>query len=250
MEVKRRFYLMLVLFSLLFFFAYTPIQASAGLVWSEQFDELNEEYWDFVASQIIDGALRPVQGPNNTKLDRAAMRAYRHSNVTTGTWEFDLNETKEWGEELDILKIYFISPGRPDFSDYYAVNLAHSPTESGECYSYTIEKWFDSKKTLLATYLGQSMSSTKGVLQHMAITRQSSGLISVYLNSSLIMQATDTDITNTTYFGFYTWDDWAFDNLYVYDTIEVGGDMTPIVIGAVAAVPIAIIAIILIRRRY
>jgi len=229
--------------------SYSPIQSSASLVWFDTFDDLDDTYWDCIASQIIDGALRPVPGPENVMLDRAAMRAYRVSNLTVGTWKFDLLETAEWDEELDLLKIYFVSPERPDYSDYYALSIAHATISGEQSYVYYLEKWFDDRKTKLDDYIGEGYYSTKGVFQHIDITRQSNGLMSIYVNSTLILQATDTDITNSSYFGFYTWDDWSFDNLYVFDSIEVGDNATLILVGVAIAVPIVIIALVWLRKR-
>ena len=147
------------------------------------------------------------------------------------------------------MKIYFMSPEKPDYSVSYALTLVQASSAGGDRYSYTLEKWYDSFKTNLDNHLGDSQSTVKNMLHHFTITRQSSGLISVYLNSTLIFQATDTDITTTEYFGFFTWDDWAFDNVSVYDTIEIGGDLPLIAIGAVVGVPITLIAIFLIRCR-
>jgi len=249
MRRKEIPYIGVVLLGLIILLSYSPIQTSANLVWYDTFDELDDTYWDCIASQIIDGALRPVPGPDNVMLDRAAMRAYRESNLTVGTWKFDVLETAEWDEELDILKIYFVSPGRPDFSDYYALHIAHATISGEQSYVYYLEKWFDDRKTNLDDYIGAGFYTTKGVFQHIDITRESSGLMSVYMNSTLILQATDTDITNSSYFGFYTWDDWSFDNLYVYDSIEVGSSTLSIMIGIAIVVSVAIIALVWFRTR-
>jgi len=241
---ENRSILGLELLTLLCILFFTPTQVSGALVWSETFDELDPALWENYSCQIIDGILRGVQGDHIS-----AVRAYYRSNVTVGTWKFDLVEVGGWGEELDIMKIYFMSPEKPDYSVSYALSLVQSSGPDGDSYSYTIEKWYNSFKTNLVNYIGEPHPLLTGMLQHLAITRDSSGLMSVYLNSTLILQVTDTDITTTSYFGFYTWDDWAFDNVSVYDTIEIGGGLPLITIGVIAAVPIAIIAIVLIRRK-
>jgi len=241
---ENRFILGLELLTLLCVLSFTPVQVSGALVWSETFEELDPALWENYSCQIIDGILRGVQGDHIS-----AVRAYYRSNVSVGTWKFDLVEVGGWGEELDVMKIYFMSPEKPDYSVSYALSLVQSSGPDGDSYSYTIEKWYDSFKTNLVNYISEPRPLLTGMLQHLAITRDSSGLMSVYLNSTLILQATDTDITTTSYFGFYTWDDWAFDNVSVYDTIEIGGGLPLITIGVIAAVPIAIVAIILIRRK-
>lgn len=241
---NNRFLVGIGVLTLICVLSFSPTQVSGALIWSETFDELDPVLWENYSCQIIDGILRGVQGDHVS-----AVRAYYRSNVSVGTWKFDLVEIGEWGEELDIMKIYFMSPEKPDYSDYYALSLVQASSTAGDSYSYTLEKWYDVTKTNLANYIGDSKPTVKGLLHHFSITRQSTGLISIYLNSSLILQATDTDIITTEYFGFYTWDDWAFDNVSVYNTIEIGGDLPVIAIAAVVGIPIAIIAIILIRRR-
>lgn len=249
MRVKnRRILLGFGLLALVSLLGFTPQPVSAALVWSETFNELNEEYWHFVASQIIDGALRPVKQPDQTILDRSAMRAYRDSNVTVGTWKFDITETGEWGEELDVLRVYFISPGWPDLSDYYALYIVHFSDSGGTGYSYNIERWYDSRRTTLDNYLGETVPSVIGTLQHFTITRTGSGLTSVYLNSSLILQATDTSINTSSYFGFYTWDDWAFDNVYVYNTVN-NNTTLPLLLAGAAGVAIIAAIVIYSKRR-
>ena len=133
----------------------------------------------------------------------SAVRAYYRSNVTVGTWKFDLVEIGGWGEELDTMKIYFMSPEKPDYSVSYALNLVQASGVGGDRYFYTLEKWYDDTKIKLENHLGDPQPTVAGMLHHFTITRQSSGLISVYLNSTLILQATDTDITTTEYFGLY-----------------------------------------------
>jgi hypothetical protein len=117
--------------------------------------------------------------------------------------------------------------------------------------SYTIEKYVDNRpKVLLATYLGEYMESTKGTLHHFAITRVASGQMNVFLNGTQVMQGTDTDLTTTGWFGFYTWDDWSLDNVEVYDTIEVGqSPMMLIGIVGIAAIGIIVVSVYFVRFR-
>jgi hypothetical protein len=238
--------LSVTLLTLLCFLAFTPIQSSATLVWSETFDELNHETWTtLLACRLEDGALRGVDGDHIS-----AVRAYHPSNVSVGTWKFDLTECNSFDEELDVCKIFFMSPEKPDYSDYYAFSLAHYGGPEGMKYSYTLEKYTEGiPKIILDTHIGETRPTWVGVLQHFAITRLIDGQMSVYLNSSLILHVVDTDINSTEYFGFYTWDDWAFDNVSIYDTIEIGGDLTPFLIGSFVLIPIIIAAFVLVRRR-
>ncbi len=245
-RVRNRHFLSIALLALLCFLTFAPIQSSAALVWSETFDELNPDVWTtLLACRLEDGALRGVNGDHIS-----AVRAYRPSNVSVGTWKFDLTEVHVWGEELDICKIYFIKPEESDYSSYYALSLVHAGGEEGERYSYTLEKYVEGiPRVILDSHIGEARPTNVGVLQHFAITRSADGQMAVYLNSSLILNAVDNDITTSEYFGFYTWDDWAFDNVFVYDTIEIGGDVAPLVIGVASAAVIVIAVIGIIRRR-
>jgi hypothetical protein len=244
--VKSKQSISMLLLALLGFLMFTSIQSSAALVWSESFDELNSEVWTTLLScRLEDGALRGVDGDHIS-----AVRAYRPSNISVGTWKFELTECNDFDEELDICRIYFMSSGNPTYSDYYAFNIVHAGGEEGERYSYSLEKYTEGiPRIILDVHIGETRPTNVGVLQQIAITRTADGQMAVYLNSSLILHAVDTDITSTEYFGLYTWDDWAFDNVYAYDTIEIGGDITPIVVGAAAVITIAVAAVVLSRRK-
>ncbi len=246
-QEHRRVLLGFGILTLIVLVGFTPKIASAKLIWSETFNELDEENWHFVECQIVDGVLRGVQQSPVTQEDRSAMRAYRHSNVTIGTWKFDMTEVGEWDEELDILKVYIISPHWPELSDYYALTLVHASNMDGIRYSYSIEKWYESSKTILDNHLGDTAPTGDGILQHFTITRTINGLFSVYLNSSLILQASDTSINTSGYFGFYTWDDWSFDNVYVYDSVE--SDITlPLLLAGVLIVGVIVVTILYLKK--
>ncbi len=245
-RANRRYCITFGLVALLGFLLCTPLEVAATLVWSETFDELDHEVWTTLLScRLEDGALRGVDGDHIS-----AVRAYRPSNISVGTWKFDLTECNEFDEELDICKIFFMSSGLPTVSDYYAFSIVHAGGEEGARYSYTLEKFTNSlPKVILDTQISEARPTFIGVLQHFAITRSNDGQMSVYLNSSLILQAANTDLNSTEYFGFYTWDDWAFDNVMVYDTIEIGGDYAPMIIGVASVAVIAVVALVFWRRR-
>ena len=245
----RRSYQGLLLLMLLCLIAYTPLQGSAGLVWSETFDELNPEVWTTLTScKIEDGVLRGIHSMAPHHIP--AVRASRVSNISVGTWKFELTDMRTWDEELDICKVFFMSPGDPLSDEYYALSISHVGGQEGERYQYTIEKYLvGSPFVIIASELGETRTTTVGLLQCLAITRTAEGLMSVYLNSSLILRVVDKDINETTIFGFYTWDDWAFDNVYVYDSLEVGGQTPALFIGVAVLGIVAITAVVIVRRR-
>lgn len=220
---------------------------SAALVWAEYFNHLDYDIWTSQSCRLEDNEQHGVDGDHIS-----AVIAYRDSSVAVETWKFDLREVGAWGEEFDVCKVYFMSPLELEVLDweYYALSIVHAGGLSGISYSYRIEKYLDNQpKVLIPTYLGETHESVKGITHHFAITRHSSGLMSVYLNGSLIMSTTDNDITTTEYFGFYTWDDWAFDNVEVYDTIEIGQDIPMVLVCIAVIVLIAAIAIFVIHKQ-
>jgi hypothetical protein len=99
---------------------------------------------------------------------------------------------------------------------------------------------------ILDSYLGDAQETTVGTFHQFMVTRDAGGLMSVYLNSTLILQASDTDLDSTNWFGFYTWDDWALDNIEVYDTIETGLNL-PMVLAIGAGGVIAVAAILIFK---
>ena len=243
---NRRCLISFELIALVGVFVCAPLEASAALVWSETFDELDSEVWTTLLScKLEDGALRGFYGDHIS-----AVRAYHPSNISVGTWKFDLTEFDEFNGELDDCKVYFISPGLPTSSEYYAFSLTHAASAEGMAYSFSLEKYtYDAPHVALDTCVGETRPEMYGVLHHFAITRTSDGHMSVYMNSTLILDAIDTDLNSTEYFGFYTWDDWAFDNVAVYETIEMGGDYTPMLIGVASVAAVAIIALVFWRRK-
>jgi hypothetical protein len=140
-----------------------------------------------------------------------------------------------------------MSPLEPEVPDweYYALSIVHASGSGGVRLSYRIEKYVDNvPKVLLDTHLGEWQETTKGDFHHFAITRVASGQMTVFLNGTQILQATDTELTTTGWFGFYTWDDWSLDNVECYDTIEIGQTLSLETIGVASAASIGIIMVI------
>ncbi|TFH08946.1 MAG: hypothetical protein E4H14_05410 [Candidatus Thorarchaeota archaeon] len=238
---KNRSFLGFGLLTLVCILSFIPANVSGALVWSEYFNELDFDTWTMQSCQLIDNELHGINGDHIS-----AVMAYRESTISTGTWKFDLTEIGEWGEELDICKIFFMSPLELEVPnwEYYALSIVHASGSGGERLSYTIEKYVNNlPKILIATHLGEWQGTTKGTHHHFAITRVDSGLMTVFLNGTQIMQVTDTELTTTGWFGFYTWDDWSLDNVEVYNTIEIGGTLPLVTIGVVGAAVIGIIVV-------
>ena len=227
--------------------ASTPQLSSAALVWSEDFVELGPE-WTTANCEIVDECLHGIT--------EGSISAYCSSNISVGTWMLELKEIGDWvtvelgGTWSDYTRVYFLSPDVPTYPEsYMALSFKHASNAEGSYFIYRIEKYFDSVVTFLDQYSGPPEETTIGILHQFAITRTSDGLMSVYLNGTQILQAVDTDITTTEYFGFYTRIDWALDNIEVFDSIEIGGGLPLVLVAAGVGVAVAVIAVVLLIRR-
>ncbi|MFX1560320.1 MAG: hypothetical protein ACFFBL_07015 [Promethearchaeota archaeon] len=89
---------------------------------------------------------------------------------------------------------------------------------------------------------------------HIDVTRTTTGLFSVYLNESLVMQGEDTEFDTSEMFVFYACQWQMLDNIAINNEIppsltpQAPIDWVPIGIGASAVVIIAVLIIILKRR--
>lgn len=223
--------------------------ADGAIVWTENFDELNFDIWTTQSCTVEDGTLRGVPPPPPPYHISAAI-AYRESSVAVGTWKFDFLEKAEWSEELDIGRVYFMSSELEAVNwTYYCLSITHGGGVDGVKLVYALEKYvYPNPKIVIDSYLGEpDPISTAGTQHHFMITRTGSGVISVYLNSTLIMQKADSSIDTSEYFGYYAWHDWALDNITVYNTVETGlGTMEIVAIGGAAVV---IVGLVVFARR-
>lgn len=235
----------------------TPQLVSATLAWSESFNELDSRIWATQSCRLVDGRLRGME-MNATRQERLrfaqndSILVYRHSNISVGTWTLELEEIGDWFIQKsinDMTRVYFMLPDEPKhIESYLALSFRHASSTEGNFFNYRIEKYFDGVATLLDSYSGEARQTTIGILHQFAITRTTDGLISVYLNGTQILQAVDTDVTTTQYFGFYTRVDWALDNIEVFDSIEMGGGV-PLFLVAVVGISVALVAVALVIRR-
>ena len=230
---------------------YAPFHSGAALVWSDDFNDLNIDDWFQVSCTAEDGSLR---GYVELDIDPPTPIAYHPSTVATGTWKFDLTEIGEWGEELDLIHIYFIQTDiQWDNSSYYALVISHGwvNTEGtiGKTFVMELAKQYqDGIEYTLATYTTEPRFTQVGVLYQFAITRTTSGEMSVYVNGTHAMSAVDNDLTFSEHFGFYSWRDYSLDNIEVYNSIEIGGLPVQLIALGVA-IPIVIIAALVFLKR-
>jgi len=243
----------------LFVISLTPQLGSASSIWSETFDRLDSGTWVTGSCRIDDGRLRGMT-IDSTHAERKTLAltesiwAYRNSTVAVGTWKLDLEEMGGWTIEKsinDMTRVYFILIGTPtDTISYLALSFRHASSTEGNFLSYRIEKYYNNAVTYLDTYSGEPKATTLGILHHFAITRNTAGIISVYLNDTMILHGIDTDITTTQNFGLYTRVDWTFDNIEMSDSVETNGDSSLILIttGIGSSVALIIVAVLIKHR--
>lgn len=217
-----------------------PVQCSAALVWSEDFNTVPLD-WYFWGCDVDEGWLR-MNGSEEVLGDPACL-ANRSSSVTVGTWEFDLVEL---GSTSGWLGVWFMADGS-DFatSNYYAVQLTRSSTATGSIPVFGLYRNFDGAKVKLDSYDGP-----EGPLaaHHIAVTRNSAGRIRVSINETPAMDVTDTEIDESTYFVFWAIImDTALDNIFVYD--DPGDGISELVILLVVGGAVIIVAGAVIWKR-
>lgn len=243
--MKKRFFLCIAV--ALVALSIFPQLSSATLVWSETFEgsEIDSEIWSTTYGQLEDGCLRGVAGQGES--------LYRNSTVSVGTWKLELTKMNDWTSHSlqDFCRVYLLTTDAPSLSsEYLSLSLKQAFSGDEESTSYNLDKYSNGAHSFLATYMGQARETIIGVLHRFTITRTSGGVVSVKLNDTPILQATITDISSTQYFGFYTRDDWALDNIFVDDTPEVGGyPLIMIVAGVGISVVVIAIVVFFVRRK-
>ncbi|MFW9869530.1 MAG: hypothetical protein ACFFFO_07285 [Candidatus Thorarchaeota archaeon] len=256
--MSRKIVFCLSIVTALLILSSTPQLGCSVLVWSETFDDLDSGIWNTQSCRLEDGRLRGME-INASRQERLSLSigdsilAYRNSTISFGTWKLELEEIGNWPIQKsinDMTRVYFMIPDVPtDIDSYLALSFRHASSTEKRFFSYRIEKYFDSKVTLLDTYSGEAEETTIGILHQFAITRTSDGLITIYLNGTQILQAVDTDITTTQYFGFYTRVDWALDNIEVFDSIETSSEIPLVLVTVSLGFLTALVAVVLFIRR-
>ncbi|MGY5859710.1 MAG: hypothetical protein RTU63_10095 [Candidatus Thorarchaeota archaeon] len=174
-----------------------PIQiATASTIWEDNFEDQDLHNWEvtrgvFSAEQKTLWAYGTEAATSN--------RAYHESNVTVGSFSFDILLKQNWIWRFHPPAIRFMVDSRDDIVwngyvlDFYTLNRVDGP--------------------ILAVYL-RVRADTWDYLSHFEydrpahgwqsvnIVRTSSGRLSVYLNETMIIDTTDNRITNSSYFVF------------------------------------------------
>ncbi len=185
----------------------------------------------------------------------------RSSDVAYGTWSFDfnLNLTEPFIDSLasiiGFVQIAFMSNDPHDMNDSddgYNYGIRIFPVRWGLDYDLAISLgWFNyGEGTVLANY---TFPVPLTGWHHIDVTRTTDGLISVYHNGCLIMQAVNTVIDTSETFCMRSQAWHSIDNIVVDDEvlpIQCGIPLwIPIVIGVVVAVVVIVVVIVFLRRR-
>ncbi len=217
-----------------------PIACSATEVWSENFEGDFPDGWVIDAMTIVvDGTLRGSY----------CAEVYRPCNLSCGTWSFDVRDIGGWQHQrLPGLFVYFISshPDEPTRTSYW-LRITQATTAAGLKYVYAIRKMDGTTETTLASADGLERSSLKGVLHHIKVTRTAAGHMSVYVNGTLVVEATDNEISTSECFRILLNYDYAIDNI-VADDAPPGIPMELLAVSA-GAVAIVVVTLVALRRR-
>jgi len=228
--------------------AFGPRQVAADLVWSEDFDDGPGGEWTEVGD--TDYANENCRGKPG---ERACAIIYRTSSVSVGSWSFDIRYVREFVRDFryvpNEVSVRFMSSdpeGVPWIS--HALQISPATTATGGYLLYKIVRNpEDAGGDVLADYDDPELSNMHGV-HHFKITRDGAGGITVLLNGTVIMQATDTEITTSEYFAVFFGADFSIDNIVVDDTPPgISLELLAVAAGVFAIVLITLVA--LKRRR-
>jgi hypothetical protein len=225
--------------------AFGPRTVAADLVWSEDFD--SPDGW----SEIGEPTFAENTG-RGTPGERRVDIIYRQSSVSVGSWSFDVQFVEEWSRDHryvpNEVSVRFLSSD-PEAAPWISYSLQISPatTATGGYLLYKIVKNpEDGGGDVLADYDDPELSNMHGV-HHFKITRDDAGRIAVLLNGTIIMEATNTDITTSEYFAVFFGADFSIDNIVVDDT-PPGIPVELLAVGA-GAVAIVVVTLVALKRR-
>ncbi len=233
--------MVLVILGLMCAVALGAVPCNATEVWSEDFDDPSLDGWAKDANAIVvDGTLR---GSYSTEV-------YRPCNLSCGAWSFDVLDIGGWRELwAPGLYVYFMSSHPDEFPrTSYCLRISQGTTAAGLKYIYAITKFDGFASVTLASGDGIEDSILKGTLQHIKIARTPSGHMSVFVNGTLILEATDNEISTSECFRIILGYDYAIDNIVVDDALDSGIPIELLAIGGgVAAV--VLVTVVLVKRR-
>lgn len=212
--------------------------------WSDDFDDGDYEGWTitgynfepFFADMMTPPI--PIQGNYSAedgtllslgpRVPGLAGVASHPSTVAYGTWSFDIHITDETEEHFYV---YFATD---DWGDYplhinsYDIAIVLQP---GQAWSWELDEGAKSGFVLVKRNGAALEGGWQGLgsyslyeelsgVYHIDITRDHHGNFKVYLDGDLVIEATDTEHTTSTWFRFTGEPGPAIDNVVVKDTVD------------------------------
>ncbi|MHA2033016.1 MAG: hypothetical protein ACW99Q_26910, partial [Candidatus Kariarchaeaceae archaeon] len=242
-------------YSLLWFVIYFGIifpsvySVQAGKVFSDDFDDGDLEGWDlwgwnwttpiiyeWEGSMINDNGILTSENPQNGMWSYAC----QESTVAYGTWSFDWLPSAINARDF----VSFISEDTWDWVNSTQIKTAYSyylwlnPGNAGVIQGIQLQK--HSGTTLdvnVGTYT--ALEGLEG-WHSLDVTRTINGQFKIFIDGELVIEETDTDVTESTKFCFGLDGDSAFDNVRISDSVDIhlsGGSLNVFlyVIGLISA---------------
>jgi len=204
------------LLALILLVASTAKHSIATEVWSDDFEDGNYQGWVTPSSYTVsEGVLRA---------NRPSAIIFRESTVSVGTWSFDLFHVLPCNENTYV---FFMSsePEEPLWVAYaIEVGVATRGDLQWPIYKLRVSSP-DSNQENIPLTSWEILASHDGSPGEFgwfrfAVTRDQSGLLSVFVNGTLVMQTVDTQVDVSEYFGMILHTDRAVDNIIVSDSID------------------------------
>ncbi|MHA2003422.1 MAG: hypothetical protein ACW960_04875 [Candidatus Thorarchaeota archaeon] len=232
----------------------TAIPSSAAIQWSDDFNDANYNDWTVLEGEwSAENNSLQVSGGTPIGCDLCVFPGtiYHESSVGTGTWSFDIEYDLTLTEEAAVPKFFFMSTD-PSAWEGYCVEV--QPVIAGE--------------SVIASFRLLRATSTPGIVgvqytilgsfdvdegnkgsSHIDVTRAADGQLTVWIDDTQAIQATDTVIDSDAcdFFVVFTNLGWAFDNVVVNDAITVG--QFPLILAAAAGLVVVFVLVLFIRRR-
>jgi len=238
----------LTILFLLCWIGLSPLACRSTEVWSDDFNDGDYVGWTICDNLAISDNSDWTAADHYLELNQTDWGAISHpSDVAYGTWSFDFKANDTLVDSETFASIEFISNNIHDLDDFddwicYWIYFDAISTTDGLKFDIKLRKnvW-----TILDT--SETPVPVTG-WHHIEVTRDMSGLFSVYHNGSLVIQLGDTEITTSELFVFSPVDGAMFDNIVVDDAPPA--TINWMLIGAgVSVVVIILVLVIILKRR-
>jgi len=186
-----------------------PVHATSD--WSDDFEDGNYDGWTVIQGDfsVIGGELTgTTNGPGDSHAS-----IYRESNVTLGTWSFDVNIPS--AGSYGWVPVAFMAESTSHLTDVYYVVEWYS----GDMW---LSRYNDLSQVIIESY--DLPDNHHWGLHHVSVVRNSTNDFYVYLNGSLVIEGISiVPAVDFEYFVFYSYYDSAgvsIDNITVTEYVE------------------------------